>query len=269
MACFSMNAGQDTNAPSLAAFTAKPRQGTRDAGFSAQCVDRFETSSSTLVWDKFGSTAGFDWVTKSEDDGYRVVSEWNTAGRSVVQNSFTDAAREMAVHSEFVEECEDSRGWKGWIAWLFIGTVGNTAEEHINITSPSVTASLIAWMRARREDESLLIAPHFLDTRPYLYQSSVWKKHSGEPILFEDFRVRYEPLRSMRVEEETVIPLTSSWQFAASMSIDPMRFDRPGSGSGASFSFSRIFSIDESLSIGSYVSDRSHASFHLAFSRSF
>jgi hypothetical protein len=115
----------------------------------------------------------------------------------------------------------------------------------------------------------LFIAPHFLDMKPYIYQSSVWKSHSGKPILFEDIRLRYVSSDSMLVEEETIIPLTASWQIAAGCSLNPIHLSGHDSNTQASVSLNKIFSLDQAFSLGYVFDDTGKSSWQFAFHRKF
>jgi hypothetical protein len=265
--CTSVSA-QDTNAPPVT-FNIESTRPKTPTGFKDIYMSYVEQESSISAFDSISWSSDPNWIIRSETDGYAVISEWNSAGQSVMKHSFLDAGREMAAHSEIVDEWRNWDGWKGWFAWLFVGTIGNTAEERLSPTSPVATASQISWWQARREDESLFIAPHFLDMRPYLYQSSVWKRHSGKPILFEDLRLRYVPSDSMRVEEETIIPLTASWQVAVGASGNPMLIGRTDSDSKITLSLSRIFSIDQAWSFGYVFNDTGKNYWQFAFHRKF
>jgi|GEM_PF-1755212 hypothetical protein len=267
--CLAQPGKQDTNTTVSASpvFDLELGRQKTAGSLSDTYLEYIQKSGSVSAFDSVGWSSDPDWILRGEYNGYSVISEWNNEGESVIRRSFLNAGREMAAHSEVVEKWRNWDGLEGWFAWLFAGTVGNTAEEQLDPISPMATASQISWWQTRREDESMLFAPHFLDERPYLYQSSVWKNHSGKPILFEDIRLRYVPSDSMLVEEETIIPLTSSWQIVGGFSIDPIHLNGSRSDSRASASIDRIFALDESLSFG-YVFDGS-ALWRFSFSKRF
>jgi len=272
--CTSMMAqNTDTNGPSRLSLDFEAGRQKDSVGLAGKYADNIGFYGSVAALDKFGPMTDMDWMVKGENDGYAAVSDWNDTGRSVIQRSFLDAGRELVADSPGVEAWVDSKGWKSTFAWFLGGTVGNTPEEHLRPVSTSITASTIAWVQARLaalgENEAFLIAPHMLDSRPYIYQSSVLRDSKGRPIIVENIRLRYVVPDSGRVEATIVVPLTDSWLFQSGASFNPLRVGGDGSGSGASFGFSKVFSVEQSFSVGYAFDERGRGSFRLALNRRF
>lgn len=206
-------------------------------------------SGSTAALDRFGPQTQFDWAQRSHN-GYVFFSEWNSAGRSVMQKAFINGARETAVGFPGIEQ------WNDVAANLFTGTVGNTREEDLDPLSSVPTASQISWWKEMRDDGDVRYGFRPFDEKPYVYGSIVWRDRQGKVICIADSRFRYVPPAGAHIEEKMILPLTKSWQVAAGASFDPERIGSNGSDSRASMSLSRILTDARSASIGCSVNER-------------
>jgi hypothetical protein len=231
----------------------------QDMGTAAY-LDEAGAIASVTARDRFGAPSELAWLERREADGPLFLSEWHSAGRGVVDGAFLDAARETAVASPGIQDGPD------WLSDLAVGSIGNTAEERLDPSSPLVTASQLSWWHQEKEDKGSVFGMRPFSAHPYAYESSAIKNASGKLILLEDFRLRYIPPDRLKIEEKLIVPLTSSWQFNAGLSA----YAVPGRGGDScpvcSFGLNRAFWSERSLSFGCTLDRENGASVVMEFS---
>lgn len=217
----------------------------------------------TIMIDRFGRLSRFDWLEKSQSEGYAFVAQWNGAGRNALRDIAASSLRETFVGLPGIDERESV-----W-ADLVKGTIGNTAEQRLDLTSPIANASKVTWEEQGQRDGNLSYGLRPFNDRPYVYEGAAIRGRSGKVLCYEDLRIRYVPFDRMRLEGAAIIPLTASWQANVGASADPFCVGGRGSGSSASVGLSRIFNYAETLSGGMSIDETGRLSFAAELTRDF
>lgn len=172
-------------------------------------------------FDRFGPFAELRLVQFQGILGYGFARHINQEGEKVFEKALLDGARETAVWSLSTKDWSDRYAARertsfgrfiDGVGKLLEGSVGNTAEEGRDLTSPIPTVAEDT-LYARWQGISH-VGYRLLNEHPYIYMENAWGWYEGERLLMSEVRcyslldnfdqvgiIKVEGLLSLRVSD--------------------------------------------------------------------
>ena len=101
--------------------------------FQASLADKLGIHGTRSYLDRHGWQTQVGWAYNQERLDYEFNDKVNSTGRSLFKRTLVNSLRETAAHLPVTE------GWQMWAENLYVGLLGNTAEE--SIKPDSITPS--------------------------------------------------------------------------------------------------------------------------------
>ena len=190
-------------------------------------IDEVGTSEDVVFDRVFGPAAELAWVRRLNTLHYGAVERFNSEGANLFSRIGVDSLRDAAVEAFPTDFWTDH--WLGWFANLVSGTIGNSEEERIQLTSVSYSAVRSAWERSGTATFQWGLRPW--NTTPYVYFLLQAGHFEGKPLLTLESRAGYTIMGSSKVETRLTLALPASCRIAASASMDPGRVNSGDAGS--------------------------------------
>jgi hypothetical protein len=194
-------------------------------------VDRFfqETvGSDSIVFDRItGPSSRLSWARKQDIHGYESIEQFNKQGQKMFVNIASDSLRTAATAALPLDLWEDR--WKGWLAGLVNGAIGNPAEEHVEMTSISYSAVRSSW-ESSNERGGFKWGLRPWRTNPYLYFLAHAGRFENRPLITFEGRGGYSLFGSPKLQARVTLQLPSSFRLAGGASVDPFRLAANESG---------------------------------------
>jgi hypothetical protein len=194
-------------------------------------VDRFfqeAVDSDSIVFDRItGPSSRLSWARKQDLRGYESIEQFNNQGQKMFANIAADSLRTAATAALPLDLWEDR--WEGWLAGLVNGAIGNTAEEHVEITSISYSAVRSSWEKSN-ERGGFKWGLRPWRTNPYLYFLAHAGRFENRPLFTFEGRGGYSLFGSPKLQARVTLQLPSSFRLAGGASVDPFRLaaNEPG-----------------------------------------
>jgi hypothetical protein len=191
-------------------------------------IDEVATSED-IVFDRvLGPVAQLSWARRQNNLGYASLERFNAEGASMFAKVGLDSLRNAAVEAFPTDFWQDH--WLGWFASFVSGTLGNSEEERVQLTTVSYSAVRSSWEKSGR-NTSIQWGLRPWNTSPYLYFLVQAGHFEGRPLLTLESRAGYTLFGSSKVEARLTLELPASFRLAASAAMDPGRVNsgEPGS----------------------------------------
>ncbi len=155
------------------------------------CFDRELLKKQTLIFDRLGPPAGFQFTRESQVRRYGMASFVTSRAAGTLARALQDSAQEAALAIFPVDQWLDIlplERWQSAAQRLFEGAFGNTTEQELGELPTTYSAAESDWRRADRD--STLRYGFRPRTAPYLYVASQIGHFDGRPALSIDARAR-------------------------------------------------------------------------------
>jgi len=177
---------------------------------------KLEFSSENATLDRFGSRSQIGWIREYDRLGYNALDSINSSGRNLMQRSVVNGLRETAAALPF------TKGWQEWAENLYIGSIGNTAEEQLNTSSATPSPSEVSWWRQIKADGNLNYGIRFDD--PSAYATVRIGHWLDNPALILHGKLYYRPFENMRMDLNMIAPLPYG-EVSGGISFNPTSLD--------------------------------------------
>jgi len=196
--------------------------------FRQNLINELATSED-IVFDRIlGPAAQLSWARRQNNLGYASVDRFNSDGASLFTRIGADSLRNAVVESFPTEFWQEH--WLGWFGNLINGTLGNSEEERVRLTTVSYSAVRSSWEKSGK-DTSFQWGLRPWNTSPYIYFLVQAGHFERKPLLTLESRAGYDIFGSSKVEARLTVELPASFRIAASAAMDPGKVNsmEPGS----------------------------------------
>jgi len=196
--------------------------------FRQSLINELATSED-IVFDRvLGPAAQLSWARRQNNLGYGSLDRFNSDGASLFTRIGVDSLRNAAVESFPTEFWQEH--WLGWFGNLINGTLGNSEEERVQLTTVSYSAVRSSWEKSGKSS-SIQWGLRPWNTSPYIYFLVQAGHFERRPVLTLESRAGYTLFGSSKVEARLTLELPASFRIAASASMDPGKVNtmEPGS----------------------------------------
>jgi hypothetical protein len=188
-------------------------------------IDRFleeMVASDSIVFDHFAGPASRLHFSRKENNlGGASIDRFNSEGASMFATIGVDSLRTAALEVLPLEAWADH--WGGWVSQAVTGTLGNSSEEHVQLTSITYSAIRSSWEQAN-ENVGIQWGIRPWRTSPYVYFLAHAGHADGQPLITFEGRARYTLFGDPRLEARLALQLPGAFRLAAAGSVDPTLF---------------------------------------------